>query len=503
MKVVVDGYVWLPKDELTENQVANMMRMLVVYPRKTTDISTKADPDPVYMYVDRDRFLGVPRAWFLSKITKPCEEELKVSYGSPMRDLETRYSPTGKYAEQAVAINTFMNKMKNQAWGGFLLKAGCAFGKTATSLEFARRVGLKTLIIVHKEFFLKQWRKRIKYFMPDARVGIIQQNKCEFRDCDFSIAMVHSLANDIENNRYPKEMYDAFGMIISDECHRIGAGTWSPVIPRFTAAWRVGLTATPRRKDGAQEVFFNHISDITYSAKTQSQVPKIRTMTTSSRLKPIHRGSYHVSISDLNSAQILTQIGSDEIRNKEIADQLVMAVKSRRKVMVVSERIAQLKQISEMLINSLFTIDLPFDPIIDYYVGSWYTGEVWEKKTKTHKKGEPKLAKRSDAELDQAERANVIFSTKQMIEEGLDIEALDVIVLATPAGDPEQTVGRVRRWCDPEPSKCSHLCPWRAGKCQGKPDPIVLDIIDEEIPQSMSKWRRRKKFYESIGAEVP
>ena len=114
-------------------------------------------------------------------------------------------------------------------------------------------------------------------------------------------------------------------------------------------------------------------------------------------------------------------------------------------------------------------------------------------------KPKPKKKSRTEEELEKAERANVIFATKQMVAEGLDIQALDVIVFATPMGDIEQALGRVRRWCEPEPGKCEHYCPWRAGKCKKKPQPIVLDVIDEKCPTLLPKWKRRKRFYKSIG----
>lgn len=504
MKVVVSGNVWLPIDELSGQQIVNIKDSLTIYPKKTTDIATKADPPPIYMYDERENVLGVPRAWYRKNVSKKHDEDIKVSYGCKMSDLTTRYKAFGNFIEQEAVIRTFLAKMEGKRWDGFLLKAPCSFGKTPTALEFARRVGRKTLIIVHKEFFLKQWKRRIKHFMPDAKVGIIRQNKCEFEDCDFVIAMLQSLVRDKDSHKYPERIYKSeFGMVVSDECHRIAASSWSSILPRFNAAWRLGLTATPRRKDGAQDVFFNHISDITYSAKTNAQVPGLRILKTHSQLKPIRRGNYYVSVGDLNSAQILTQLGKDQFRAKDIVDQLVLAVVNGRKIMVVSERISHLKLMSDMLMNSLFNLDLPFEPTIDFYTGEWFSGEVWESSNKRHKKGDPKMAKRTEVDLDKAECSNVIFATKQMIEEGLDIEALDVLVLSTPMGDIEQAVGRVRRWCLPDKTKCEYFCPWRAGNCKEKPTPIVVDVVDEDIPQLLPKWRRRQKFYKSIGTELP
>jgi superfamily II DNA or RNA helicase len=137
-------------------------------------------------------------------------------------------------------------------------------------------------------------------------------------------------------------------------------------------------------------------------------------------------------------------------------------------------------------------MDLPFEPVIDCYTGEWYVGGV-------DAKGEPRKRTRTEADLKQAERANVVLATKQMIEEGLDIPAIDVLVLVTPLGDAEQAVGRVRRHCKPSETKCKHLCPWRAGSCEGKPHPIVVDVVDENVTRLMNSYKRRLGFYKEIG----
>ncbi|MBN2256323.1 MAG: DEAD/DEAH box helicase family protein, partial [Anaerolineaceae bacterium] len=498
MQVRIGGLVWLPLDDLEDNQINNIKQKLTIYPRKTFEME-KEDPPPIFMFRETNTHIGVPRYWYEKHVSRTHDEILDVSYGAPMRDLATKYKASGRFEDQENALRVMANELEDKKWGGVLLRAGCGWGKTAAALEFARRLGHRTLILVHKDFFMDQWRRRIQNFMPEARIGVVQQNKCEFEDKDFVLGMLQSLAME-DGSRYPKELYRAFGTVISDEVHRISAQTWSSVIYHFNAAYRVGLTATPRRKDGTADVFFNHISDVTYWAKVEAQVPKLRILYTDTRLRPIMRGSYRVSVDDLNIAQILTQLGRDELRTKDIVDQLVLAVKTGRKIMVVSERIDHLKRMSDMLSNSLFNMDLGFVPRIDFYTGEWFSGEIWESTTKSHKKGEPKLAKRKRHELERAEGANIIFATKQMVEEGLDIEALDVLVLSTPMSDVEQAVGRVRRWCVAEPEKCARLCPWRAGKCEEKPVPIVLDVVDEGVSRLRPKWEARQRFYRRVGA---
>ena len=75
----------------------------------------------------------------------------------------------------------------------------------------------KTIVIVHKEFLLNQWIKRIEEFLPGARVGIIQASKADVQNKDIVIGMLQSLSSkdyDVD------KVFGDFGFVIVDECHR-------------------------------------------------------------------------------------------------------------------------------------------------------------------------------------------------------------------------------------------------------------------------------------------
>jgi hypothetical protein len=364
------------------------------------------------------------------------------------------------------------------------------------SIEFARRLGRSTLIVVHKEFFLNQWRDYIQDVMPDARVGYIQQNRCDYKDVDFSIAMIQSLARGLETGKYPTEMWSAFGLVINDEVHRTGAASWSSVVPMFNAAWRFGVSATPRRPDGCENVFFHHIGPIEYTGKVNTMTPSVRTLYTGSHLKEIRRGpTYKVTVDKLNSAQVIGQLVDDQQRTKFIVDDIIAAVRKGRKVMVVSHRLQHLRDMAQYLSKLLMHGPvLPFVPVLDFYTSEWFVP------------GTDRMEKRTQDQLRHAEGANVIFATLQMVSEGLNIQALDTLVLATPMSDVEQPMGRVRRWCLPDESdgrkRCKRLCAWRAETCQGKPNPLVVDVLDEHVAQAQKKSKARLRFYRSESCKL-
>lgn len=477
-KYIAGGWVWLRKADYDAAYLNHLRRVLTCYPSSTSEHS-KEEPPPIRLYEERKEVLGVPRGWFIDQNHDPAEVIERVSDGGAIHpSVKSLMRFEGPFAEQGRAIDIMREYMDAKRYGGFLLQAGCGFGKTNTSLELAYRNGRRTLILVHKEFFLAQWRERIESFFEGAKIGYIRQDSCDFEGCDFVIGMLQSIARDDgAGSKYDPAMYEAFGLIISDECHRIGAQTWSDIIPRFTARWRVGLTATPRRKDDAEMVFFKHIGPVVYRAQTSAIVPEVRVLETSAVLKGKKVYGRFKPPETLGHTEVVSQLVKDDERNRVIGEVVARAVANKRKVMIISERLQHLEALKAKCLDELLRLeyDLTPDVEVDYMVGS-----------------------RSEEELKRAESANIILATKQMVEEGLDVPAIDVLVLSTPMSDVEQTVGRVRRHCKPSPDKCPRMCPWRAHECAGKPHPVVVDVHDPAIQQSARKALKRNEFYARI-----
>jgi len=96
----------------------------------------------------------------------------------------------------------------------FLLGDTTVTHNTVLGLYLTAKLKKKTLIIVHKEFLINQWKERIEQFLPSARVGVIQASKIETENKDIVIGMLQS----ISMKEYPWETFDDFGFTIVDEC---------------------------------------------------------------------------------------------------------------------------------------------------------------------------------------------------------------------------------------------------------------------------------------------
>lgn len=117
---------------------------------------------------------------------------------------------------------------------------GLVVHNTVWTCAMIAQLRVPTLIVVHKEFLADQWEERIKQFLPNARVGRVQGDVMDFTGKHIVIGMVHTLAA----HKLPKEFTDWPGFVVTDELHRIGAPTWSPVPAKFPARLRLGLSVS-------------------------------------------------------------------------------------------------------------------------------------------------------------------------------------------------------------------------------------------------------------------
>lgn len=436
----------MPKDELTELQLQALKARLTIMPRKVGDHPGEP-PGPIHLFKEELHVIGIPRQFFAAN--RRPQHEIDYAFSDGRADLwggPLKFSGTLR-DEQKLALKTITDRFRTGTWGG-VLRAPAGWGKTVWSCALIAELACPTLVVVHKDFLMSQWRARIEAFLPGAKVGIVQEDECDFQGKHVVIGMVHSLYG----RNYGPVFYNWPGLVITDETHRIGASTWSHVPPKFPARYRLGISATPRRKDGADNVFVYHIGEILFRASEQRLKPKIRRVWTDFGL--VKTASLNPSLVSKNL--ILKFMCASKARNKLILDQLILALEAGRKVLVLSERLQHLSDL-ETGLKALWDRSNPL-PTVGYYVGGM---------------GEEELA--------EAAKAQVIFATKQFAEEGLDIPALDTLFLTTPLSDIEQAAGRI---CRPS---------------EGKKEPVIVDFRDEKVSYCVKSAESRERQFQRMG----
>jgi superfamily II DNA or RNA helicase len=189
-----------------------------------------------------------------------------------------------------------------------------------------------------------------------------------------------------------------------------------------------------------------------FAAKAETLPCKVRRVWTTFKVMQTPRFNPDLAPKTL----LLRFVIKSERRNAQIIAQLIQAAQAGRKVLVLSERLQHLHDMDRLFKQS-WPAGTPV-PSTGYYVGGM-----------------------SERELDISEECQVIFATSQMTAEGLDIPAIDTLFLTTPLSDIEQAAGRIRR-----PS-------------EGKKEPVIVDFIDEQVPQFKRMAETRQKFYKRMG----
>jgi superfamily II DNA or RNA helicase len=448
LKVVVDSRAWFRKEDLTPEQLKKLREILTIIPRKVGD-HPGDEPEPLPMFVEDDERIGIPRQYFMERRKPRHDVEINVTEGDHARWAgPLSFNP--KYQlrpEQRLGVEEVARKFRTGALGG-ILRAVPGWGKTVASCAIIEEMKVPTLVVVHKDFLLNQWKERILEFLPEAKIGLVRQNMCDYTGKHIVIAMVHSLAG----RQYPDSLYQWPGLVITDECHRIGAATWSPVPAKFPAKWRLGVSATPRRKDGADNVFTYHIGRLLFAAQEKRMIPKVRRVWTNFRVVKTDRFNPNLAPRSL----LIRFLTKSRSRNRLIIDQLKKAVQAGRKVLVLSERLEHLSALEGLLLKEMKADP----PTTGYYVGGM-----------------------SEDERKESEKQQVIFATKQYAAEGLDIPPLDTLFLTTPMSDVEQAVGRILR------------------PFHGKKDPIVVDFVDTKVKKFKKTASYRDKYYKQLGVD--
>jgi hypothetical protein len=86
-------------------------------------------------------------------------------------------------------------------------------------------------------------------------------------------------------------------------------------------------------------------------------------------------------------------------------------------------------------------------------------------------------------DLDISAEKRVILGSFPMASEGMNIPTLNMVLLATPKSNIEQSVGRILRQTKEERTV----------------QPMILDVVDFGFPECVGQWNKRRKFYVECG----
>lgn len=226
-------------------------------------------------------------------------------------------------------------------------------GKSVLALAIAARMKQKTLVLVHREFQMEdddQWPGEVRRFLGFEPSRIRQARY------DYSQPVTLGMIESFVARRYPEAVYSAFGLVVTDECHVLGAPTWNRAIQCFPARYRLGLTATPSRGDGLWPLVESHVGRASVGTDEYDTVPTVFMID--------YQGS-SLSRPTTHRPTISKRLCSMRGRNAWIADEVAKAVRVGRRVLVLSDRRWHLGELERLVVPRT-----PKETRIGRYVGN-------------------------------------------------------------------------------------------------------------------------------------
>ena len=298
-----------------------------------------------------------------------------------------------------------------------IINAFVSWGKTFTALAIAAKLGQKTLVVTHTVSLRTQWEKEIRKVFG-IEPGIIGSGKYDISPPIVvgNIQTLYKLRGKIEKE---------FGTIIIDECHHIPANTFSKLVDASYARYKIGLSGTVQRKDGKHVIMPDYFGHTKFTPPKENYMePTIEVIQTKIRFMDGAKIPWANRINDL-------------VRQEEYGKLICFLAAAYRKqghkVLLLSDRVYFLKRVKETLGEHCELI----------------TGEV------------PLAEREKKIERVQSGKVDILLGTQSIFSEGISVNPLSCLILATPVSNTPlltQLVGRVIR------------------EYPGKIDPVVVDI---------------------------
>ena len=298
-----------------------------------------------------------------------------------------------------------------------IINAWVSWGKTFTGLAIAGKLGQKTLVVTHTVPLRNQWAKEVEKVFG-FKPGIIGSGRFEL-DAPIVIGNTQTLYRNVDKIR--KE----FGTVILDEMHHVSSPTFSRILDANYCRYKIGLSGTIERKDGKHVVFRDYFSpNVLKPPKENFMAPVIN----------IH----HSEVRFLDGARIpwanrVTNLACNEEYRHSVSMLAAAYAHRGHKVLVVSDRVAFLKRCAELTGDKAICV----------------TGEIPQEERES-----------LIGELEAGNR-NVLYGTQAIFSEGISINILSCLILATPINNEPlltQLIGRIIRLVE------------------GKLTPVVIDI---------------------------
>jgi len=349
----------IPLSQLTEEETIGIMQEFTIQkPKHMCKYGPKNQRIPSLTAAEfKGNYICVPRMAGIQRYQSPSGAmengqpnppltSIDVCYGDPINPMITFNGTLCRDRDQHVItdnLKEWADSVRSQPLrlgGGGSVRAPPGKGKTVTTCWFIHYAHVKTAVIVHTNVLMNQWRDRIEFFLPNARIGKVQGNIVDVIDKDIILVMVQSASQ----KTYPPDTMKGVGLIVCDEAHLMCAPTFTRFIRNFPAGpeLMLALSATPKRKDGYDIFLPWTFGPELYGADIED------TSTTVLRIElngsHFQQEEYWINKPEniRNSAKMMTRLAEDPCRNIAITMITELLLACGRRPIALGNRVDQL-----------------------------------------------------------------------------------------------------------------------------------------------------------------
>ena len=136
-----------------------------------------------------------------------------------------------------------------QRTGSILLCLHTGFGKTIFTLYLVSCLGMKAVVLCHRNIIIQQWLESCAKYLPSLNavemdIAQYKKNPSCWKDVDVLVCSV------INVPKIPAAVFKQFGCVVVDEVHTICTNEFSKSLHYLVPSYLIGLSATPFRSDG-------------------------------------------------------------------------------------------------------------------------------------------------------------------------------------------------------------------------------------------------------------
>lgn len=370
----------------------------------------------------KDNGYGLPRKFRLYQETRRGDIVFPRFYGQNRLGVPNRvafksneqrdYKFAGKLRkEQLKPATAILEALSTQ--GGGILSVKTGGGKTMLAIYCMYKLQCTSIVVVNKVELVKQWKKEIVKFIPNARVGEIRGDIFDVHEKDIVVGMVNTLSM----KNFPCKVFDIFDFLVVDECHTVASEIFHQCMPRLRCPYTLGLSATPDRDDGLMQVVKWFLGDIVYKSKDKVDSKlDVLVNVVKYRGKKEYASELIAFNEKPNIAKMLNVMCEDATRTNILVWIITELYNQHedRNILVLADRKKLLKTLKKRLVDLGMSAEL--------FIGEMKTEEYEEAKKK-----------------------RIILGSYQICGTGFNLPKLNTLVMATPRKKVEQMVGRILR----------------------------------------------------------